>query len=123
MILDASSTKASQRFAFMGHIHLHTTENISFQFKFFPEFANRITWGVSTFHAFAHEAPCQVLYHPQKRASFGHTDGEGCERVWASLQKLIAPLRVSGVRQAFHPSMGKQMLIKLPCSITKDFIY
>jgi Kyakuja-Dileera-Zisupton transposase len=41
-----------------------------------------------------------VVYHPQKRVGFGFTDGEGCERVWASLQKLIPGLRVSGVRDA-----------------------
>jgi Kyakuja-Dileera-Zisupton transposase len=70
---------------------------LRFQHNFFPEFASRITWAVSTFHAFAHEVPCQVLYHPQKRVGFGHTDGEGCERVWASLQKLIPGTRVSGV--------------------------
>jgi len=39
-----------------------------------------------------------VAYHPQKREGFGFTDGEGCERVWASIQKLIPGLRVSGVR-------------------------
>lgn len=41
--------------------------------------------------------PCQLAYHPQKREGFGFTDGEGCERTWASLQKLIPGLRVSGV--------------------------
>lgn len=37
------------------------------------------------------------MYHPQKRTGFGFIDGEGCERCWASLQKLIPGLRVSGV--------------------------
>jgi hypothetical protein len=38
------------------------------------------------------------VYHPQKCIGLGHTDGEGCERVWAGLQKLIPGTRVSGVR-------------------------
>jgi hypothetical protein len=38
-----------------------------------------------------------VAYHPQKREGFGFTDGEGCERIWASIKKLIPGLRVSGV--------------------------
>lgn len=53
--------------------------------------------GVSCFHAFAHDFACQCCYHPQKRKGFGHSDGEGCERYWAHIQKLIATLRVSGV--------------------------
>ena len=62
-----------------------------------PEFSSRIGWGVSVFHAFGHEAACQALYHPQKCPGFGCTDGEGCERCWALLQKLTGVLRVSGV--------------------------
>jgi hypothetical protein len=62
-----------------------------------PEFSSRIGWGVSVFHAFGHEAACQALYHPQKCPGFGCTDGEGCERCWAALQKLTGVLRVSGV--------------------------
>lgn len=70
---------------------------IASQYNLLPAYSSRITWGVSTFHAFGHEFPCQAMYHPQKREGFGFTDGEGCERLWASLQKLIPGLRVSGV--------------------------
>ena len=66
-------------------------------YKLMPEFSSRIGWGVSVFHTFGHEAACQALYHPQKCPGFGCTDGEGCERCWASLQKLTGVLRVSGV--------------------------
>jgi hypothetical protein len=62
-----------------------------------PDFSSRIGWGVSVFHAFGHEMACQALYHPQKCPGFGCTDGEGCERCWAALQKLTGVLRVSGV--------------------------
>jgi hypothetical protein len=52
-------------------------------------------------HAFAHQWPCQCVYHPRKREGFGFTDGEGCERCWSSLKKLIPVLRVSGVCSAW----------------------
>lgn len=65
---------------------------------FLKEFLPRITFGISVFHAYGHQWPCQVVYHPRKCPGFGLTDGEGCERFWSSLKKLIPGLRVSGVR-------------------------
>jgi Kyakuja-Dileera-Zisupton transposase len=64
---------------------------------FLDEFLPRITFGISVFHAYGHQWPCQVVYHPRKCCGFGLTDGEGCERFWSSLKKLIPGLRVSGV--------------------------
>jgi hypothetical protein len=58
---------------------------------------SRIKFGLSVFHAFGHQWPCQLLYHPRKCIGFGLTDGEGCERFWNSIKKLIPVLRVSGV--------------------------
>ena len=49
------------------------------------------------FHAFGHQWPCQVIYHPRKCKGFGFSDGEGCEQFWHSISKLIAHLRVCGV--------------------------
>jgi hypothetical protein len=40
---------------------------------------SRITFAVSVFHAYGHQWPCQIVYHPRKRAGFGLSDGEGCE--------------------------------------------
>ncbi|KAG6818511.1 hypothetical protein H0H93_004399, partial [Arthromyces matolae] len=56
----------------------------------------RLTWAVSVFHAFGHQWPCQLIYHPRKRSGFGLSDGEGCERFWSSIKLLIPSLRVSG---------------------------
>jgi hypothetical protein len=64
---------------------------------FLEEFLPRVTFGISVFHAYGHQWPCQVVYHPRKCRGFGLTDGEGCERFWSSLKKLIPTLRVSGV--------------------------
>ncbi|KIJ43790.1 hypothetical protein M422DRAFT_169299, partial [Sphaerobolus stellatus SS14] len=60
------------------------------------EYLSRLTFAVSVFHAFGHQWPCQLNYHPQKCIGFGRTDGEGCERFWSTLKHLIPSLRVSG---------------------------
>jgi hypothetical protein len=57
----------------------------------------RVTFAISVFHAYGHQWPCQLVYHPRKCPGFGLTDGEGCERFWSSLKLLIPSLRVSGV--------------------------
>ncbi|KAJ3715448.1 hypothetical protein C8R42DRAFT_549560, partial [Lentinula raphanica] len=56
----------------------------------------RIRFAISVFHAFGHGWGCQCVYHPRKCAGFGLSDGEGCERFWHSISKLIAYLRVCG---------------------------
>ncbi|KAG6822788.1 hypothetical protein H0H92_012597, partial [Tricholoma furcatifolium] len=48
-------------------------------------------------------------YHPRKRQGFGLTDGEGCERVWHSISKLIAVLRVCGYHQRLY-TLDRQIL-------------
>ncbi|KAF9063376.1 hypothetical protein BDP27DRAFT_1232258 [Rhodocollybia butyracea] len=45
------------------------------------------------FHAYGHGWACQCIYHPRKCKGFGLSDGEGCERLWHSISKLIAYLR------------------------------
>lgn len=64
---------------------------------FLKDHLHRITFGISVFHAYGHQWPCQIVYHPRKCSGFGLSDGEGCERFWSSLKKLIPSLRVSGV--------------------------
>ncbi|EIW74314.1 hypothetical protein CONPUDRAFT_18808, partial [Coniophora puteana RWD-64-598 SS2] len=60
---------------------------------------SRISFAVSVFHAYGHQWPCQLVYHPRKRQGFGLSDGEGCERLWSALKFLISVLRVSGFHQ------------------------
>ena len=64
---------------------------------FLKDHLHCITFGISVFHAYGHQWPCQIVYHPHKCSGFGLSDGEGCERFWSSLKKLIPSLRVSGV--------------------------
>ncbi|KIJ32650.1 hypothetical protein M422DRAFT_184280 [Sphaerobolus stellatus SS14] len=57
----------------------------------------RMHFAVSVFHAYGHQWACQLVYHPRKCEGFGLTDGEGCERFWSSIKRLIPSLRISGV--------------------------
>jgi hypothetical protein len=63
-----------------------------------PEFRDRLVFALSIFHVYGHQWPCQLIYHPRKCVGFGLSDGEGCERFWSSIRRLIPNLRVSGVR-------------------------
>ncbi|KAF9504092.1 hypothetical protein BS47DRAFT_1374422 [Hydnum rufescens UP504] len=55
-----------------------------------------IVFGVLVFHVYGHQWTCQLWYHPQKSEIWGLSDGEGCERFWSELQRLIPSLRVTG---------------------------
>ncbi|KAI6004876.1 hypothetical protein EDD15DRAFT_2384749 [Pisolithus albus] len=66
---------------------------------FLKPFLPRISFAISVFHAFGHQWPCQLIYHPRKREGFGLSDGEGCEHFWSSIKGLIPSLRVSGFHQ------------------------
>lgn len=66
------------------------------KWDFLAEYRDRITFGISVFHAYGHQWPCQVIYHPRKCIGFGYSDGEGCERFWSSIKLLIPSMRVSG---------------------------
>ena len=66
--------------------------------SFLPQYSDRLTFGISVFHAYGHQWPCQVIYHSRKREGFGLSNGEGCERFWSCIKKLIPILRMSGVR-------------------------
>ncbi|KAF9506005.1 hypothetical protein BS47DRAFT_1305820 [Hydnum rufescens UP504] len=56
------------------------------KFHLMPKFSSWIESGISVFHAFGHQWPCQCIYHPLKREGFGFSDGEGCERCWGALK-------------------------------------
>ncbi|KAL1749848.1 hypothetical protein FB107DRAFT_224867 [Schizophyllum commune] len=66
------------------------------RYGLFSKYLDRLRFAVAVFHAFGHDWPCQLIYHPRKIVGFGLTDGEGCERFWYSISKLIPYLRVAG---------------------------
>lgn len=85
------------------------------KFGFLKEHFPRIIFAVSVFHAYGHQWACQVVYHPRKCEGFGLSDGEGCERFWSSIKKLIPTLRVSGVRLFiyYHSGVSTDHLISI----------
>ncbi|EDQ98245.1 uncharacterized protein LACBIDRAFT_306725 [Laccaria bicolor S238N-H82] len=48
------------------------------------------------FHAYGHQWPCQLIYHPRKCEGFGLSDGEGCECFWSSIKLIIPSMCVAG---------------------------
>ncbi|KAJ7892456.1 hypothetical protein B0H13DRAFT_2234789 [Mycena leptocephala] len=67
-----------------------------------PEMLARLQFAVSVLHAFGHHWVCQMLFHPRRRRFFGLSDGEGCERFWHSISKLIGYLRVCGYHHRLY---------------------
>ncbi|TFK17153.1 hypothetical protein FA15DRAFT_761178 [Coprinopsis marcescibilis] len=55
----------------------------------------RVVWATSAMHAYAHQWSCQLVYNPRFITGFGLTDGEGVERLWSRLRKLIGICRGS----------------------------
>jgi hypothetical protein len=76
---------------------------------FLQDYLHRLIFAISVFHAFGHQWPCQIIYHPRKCEGFGLTDGEGCERFWSAIRKLIPYLRVSGVSPPIKPYYVPQL--------------
>lgn len=40
-------------------------------------------------HAYGHQWACQLVYNPRLCEGLGLTDGEGVERLWSRLRRLI----------------------------------
>ncbi|KIM34886.1 hypothetical protein M413DRAFT_32940 [Hebeloma cylindrosporum] len=78
------------------------THRSCIKWDFLKPYHHRMIFGISVFHAFGHQWPCQIIYHPRKRKGFGFSDGEGCERFWHSISKLIGYLRVCGHHQRLY---------------------
>ncbi len=49
---------------------------------------NRLQFGVSIFHSYAHTPSCQLKYHPRRLSSMGLADGENLERLWSYLGRF-----------------------------------
>ncbi|KAK4699766.1 hypothetical protein P7C70_g6489, partial [Phenoliferia sp. Uapishka_3] len=58
---------------------------------FVPEIASgRLGIALAVFHAFAHNWLCQMSFNPRFLLGFGLTDGEGTERFWSFLSRLVS---------------------------------
>jgi hypothetical protein len=65
---------------------------------FSSETAGRLMLATTAMHAYGHQWACQLVYNPRLLPGLGLTDGEGVERLWSRLRKLIGITRSSGVR-------------------------
>ncbi|PPQ84795.1 hypothetical protein CVT26_011335 [Gymnopilus dilepis] len=55
----------------------------------------RVQFVTTAMHAYGHEWACQLAFNPRLSRGLGLTDGEGVERVWSRLTKLIPIVRAS----------------------------
>ncbi|TEB16313.1 hypothetical protein FA13DRAFT_1650797, partial [Coprinellus micaceus] len=63
---------------------------------------SRLRFATSAMHAYAHQWACQVVYNPRMQPGLGLSDGEGTERLWSRLRKLIGPSRHSHRQKRLH---------------------
>ncbi|KAG6847291.1 hypothetical protein H0H93_009034 [Arthromyces matolae] len=65
-------------------------------YDIFPNsIGERLLFATSAMHAYVHQWACQLIYNPRLRVGLGLTDGEGAERLWSRLRKLIGITRTS----------------------------
>jgi len=68
------------------------------QYDILPDsIVKRLLLATSAMHAYGHQWSCQLEYNPRLRVGMGLTDGEGVERLWSRLWRLIGITRSSGV--------------------------
>ncbi|KAF7981244.1 hypothetical protein HWV62_34613 [Athelia sp. TMB] len=60
---------------------------------------NRIKFCTSAMHAYAHQWSCQLKYNPRLQKGMGLSDGEGVERLWSRIRRLIGVTRTMGRRR------------------------
>ncbi|KAG6816073.1 hypothetical protein H0H93_008564, partial [Arthromyces matolae] len=65
-------------------------------YDIFPDsMTDRLQFATSAMHAYVHQWACQLVYNPRLRVGLGLTDGEGVERLWSRLRKLVGITRTS----------------------------
>lgn len=72
--------------------------DVQMQYNIFSRsISKRLVFGTSAMHAYGHQWSCQLVYNPRLRDGFGLTDGEGVERLWSRMRRLIGVCRNSAV--------------------------
>lgn len=100
-----------------------STHRSCIKWGFLSKYLGRLTFAISVFHAYGHGWPCQCVYHPRKCPGFGLSDGEGCERFWHMISKLVAYLRICGVSTETTQNLHFAYTNNYMCSITCVFIH
>ncbi|KIL57472.1 hypothetical protein M378DRAFT_16228 [Amanita muscaria Koide BX008] len=57
--------------------------------------AARLRVATAAMHAYGHQWACQLVYNPRMQSGLGLTDGEGTERFWSRMRRLIGVERMS----------------------------
>ncbi|KAG6824273.1 hypothetical protein H0H92_007384 [Tricholoma furcatifolium] len=65
---------------------------------------SRILFTTNAMHSYVHQWSCQLVYNPRMQPGLGLTDGEGVERLWSRMRKLI------GITRTSHVSPVKDLL-------------
>ncbi|KAH7905205.1 hypothetical protein BJ138DRAFT_975864, partial [Hygrophoropsis aurantiaca] len=69
------------------------------QYEFLPDqITSRLQFRTTAMHAYGHDWACQLAYNPRMSIGLGLSDGEGVERLWSRIRKLIT-LERSSVRK------------------------
>jgi hypothetical protein len=58
-----------------------------------PSLAQRCTFALNAFHAYAHDLPCQLRYAPLRIEGLARSDGEGVERCHHKKVSFVKPCR------------------------------
>jgi len=66
---------------------------------------SRLHFATTAMHAYGHEWSCQLVYNPRLASGLGLSDGEGTERLWSRLIRLIGIEHVSSVSSYYHAEM------------------
>ncbi|KAJ8080970.1 hypothetical protein PM082_017805 [Marasmius tenuissimus] len=53
------------------------------------DIVERLIFATSILHSYGHQWVCQIFYNPRLRTGLGLTDGEGVERLWSRLRRII----------------------------------
>jgi hypothetical protein len=64
---------------------------------------SRLRFATTAMHAYGHEWACQLVYNPRICVGLGLSDGEGTERLWSRLVRLIGVERTSSVCTLLFP--------------------
>ena len=59
---------------------------------------SRLRFATTAMHAYGHEWACQLVFNPWLTDGLGLSDGEGTERLWSCMIKLIGIEQSSSVR-------------------------
>ncbi|KIK80791.1 hypothetical protein PAXRUDRAFT_36082 [Paxillus rubicundulus Ve08.2h10] len=94
----------------------------------------RLRFAMTVMHAYGHEWACQLVFNPHLAVGLGLLDGEGTERLWSCLIKLIGmkhsssrqrhiwliDRQVTAVSSEMHRDLGDWIKHQLQCGVCEQ---